>query len=818
MSEHAMENLQPAPINSTVCSNEHPNGSTTLRKSEALFRSLYESSGEAIMVRRPDRTLLMANPAAIALFGCKDEAEMASLVPDKISPEFQPDGSRSPEKSQQLTDAALRGKKQSAEWIYRLLDGRLIYAIVMLNRVDIDDETFLQVIIHDITSQKEAEYKIREGERRYRLLAENLNDLIWTMDLDGKLTYFSPSAQRLLGYSWSSYKDFRIECLLTPDSLGLARSTLNEILATAKKDRHIGTRIAELEQIRKDGSTVWTEVSVSGMYDESGGIVGIQGVTRDITERRRLEAAIRDNQQKLRAILDHTYEFIGVLSLDGILTDANKAALVFSGIDESEVIGKPFWDTPWWSHSHALQQELREWIAEAASGVFIQKEVTHLNAQGSLHWVDFSLKPVKNDNGKVIFIIPEGRDITKRMQMENEIRKAKEAAEAATQAKSNFLAKMSHEIRTPMTAILGYADLSMDPSEKDGDRINYATVIHRNAEHLLTLINDILDLSKIEANKLAIEKQRCSVIAILSEVACLMLPTAKHQGISFTVEYQGEIPETIFTDGYRLRQAIINLVGNAVKFTKQGCVRIAVSLLAHWHNDQPALRIEVIDTGIGISNEQLAKLFRPFSQANTSISEKYGGTGLGLAISYQIVQMLGGDLNATSILGKGSTFTLIVPTGSLDGVVMLKREGETVLDVPQHIATTPVAILNGVRVLLAEDGIDNREFIETILRKVGADVTSVESGGIAVQKAKTESFDVVLMDINMPEMDGYEATRLLRHDGYDRPILALTADAMAGDIQKCLAMGFNEHLAKPIDRTKLIHIVAKYANRQLSEP
>ncbi len=950
MSGHqdATEDCKRTSNESSNCSPGHQQDFVTaLRRSEALFKSLYASCGEAIMVRRPDRTLLMANPAAVTLFGCKDEDELSRLVPNELSPEFQPDGSKSVEKAQRVTNAALLGERQSFEWQYRLLDGRSLYATVLLTRVDIEGESFLQVIVHDITRQKQAEQELsasqtkyktlfdssgdaimlmapdgnflggnpaavaifgfkdeeemiscspndvsperqsdgilstakvaqmvniamqkgshyfewrhrrRDGtefpatvlltrleldgcmivqatvrditnqkqveetllasERRYRLLAENLNDVIWTMDLDGQLTYFSPSVQRILGYQWKDNRDFHMECVLTPNSLALARSVLNEILEAAKDGQRIETRILELEQIRKNGSTVWTEVTVDGMHDELGQIIGIQGITRDIDERRRLETALRDNQQKLQAVLDQTYEFIGVLSLDGVLREANRAALAFAGIDESNVLEKPFWETPWWSHSPELQQELKQWIAEAANGVFIRREVTHPDNQGTLHWVDFSLKPVRNSDGEVVFIIPEGRDITDRKQMENELRKAKEDAEAATQAKSSFLASMSHEIRTPMTAILGYADLLMDPIVNASSQNNYAAVIRRNGEHLLTLINDILDLSKIEAGKLAIDLRRCSVVAILADVASVVRPRAEQHGISLTVEYLGEMPETIVTDGNRLRQAVINLAGNAVKFTERGSVRIVASFLAHWHDNRPAIQIKVIDTGIGIRADILPKLFQPFSQADASVSRKFGGTGLGLAISRQIAQMLGGDLTVSSVLGQGSTFALIVPTGNLDGIAMLKQPAETVLDVARHASFAQAATLDGVRVLLAEDGYDNRELIEMVLRKVGAEVTSVENGRLAVEKAEVGSFDVILMDINMPEMDGFEATRLLRSCGYDRPILALTANAMSGDSQKCREAGCNEHLAKPIDRAQLIRTIAKYAGRDTEE-
>jgi signal transduction histidine kinase/HPt (histidine-containing phosphotransfer) domain-containing protein len=376
---------------------------------------------------------------------------------------------------------------------------------------------------------------------------------------------------------------------------------------------------------------------------------------------------------------------------------------------------------------------------------------------------------------------------------------------------------MSHEIRTPMTAILGYTDLLMDPALSPSSRNNHLAVIRRSGEHLLSLINDILDLSKIEAGKLSLEMQRCSIVSLLADVTSMMRPRAEQRGVSLSVEYAGEMPETILTDGARLQQAIVNLVGNAVKFTDHGSVRITASFLTQCSGNQPAVRIEVSDTGIGIRQEILPQLFQPFTQGDASISQTFGGTGLGLAISRQIAYLLGGDLTVTSVLGQGSTFTLTVPAGSLEGIPMLGHPAEAMQENAGHELESPIASLKGIRILLAEDGYDNRKLIETILRLAGANVASVENGRLAVDKLEAESFDVVLMDINMPEMDGYEATRLLRDRGYDKPILALTANAMEGDSERCLAAGCDEHLAKPIDRARLLSTIAAHVGKRTVE-
>jgi CheY-like chemotaxis protein/HPt (histidine-containing phosphotransfer) domain-containing protein len=277
-----------------------------------------------------------------------------------------------------------------------------------------------------------------------------------------------------------------------------------------------------------------------------------------------------------------------------------------------------------------------------------------------------------------------------------------------------------------------------------------------------------------------------------------------------TVEYPGEIPQTILTDGARVRQALINLVGNAVKFTEHGRVRIVASFVQEWQDGRSALKIEVIDTGIGIREEVLSQLFQPFFQGEAAVAGTYGGTGLGLAISRHIAAMLGGDLTAQSVWGEGSCFTLTIPTGDLQGVRILKGPLEEQERPSQEERREANVSLRGARILLAEDGYDNRELIRAVLGQAGAAVETAEDGGIAVEMAQSKSFDVVLMDMNMPVMDGFEATRLLRSRGYSGPILALTANAMAEDRERCRMAGCSEFLAKPIDRAQLIETIAKH--------
>ena len=398
-----------------------------------------------------------------------------------------------------------------------------------------------------------------------------------------------------------------------------------------------------------------------------------------------------------------------------------------------------------------------------------------------------------------------------------ELEAARDAAEVANVSKSHFLANMSHEIRTPMTAILGYADQLLDPQIDQSTRLNDIQTIRRNGQHLLTIINDILDISKIEAGRMEVERIVCPLPQLIAEVASVMSSRAAEKKLPLRVEFDGPVPETIQTDPLRLRQILLNLVGNAVKFTLQGEVRIVARLVGTPTDANPQLAIDVVDTGVGLTDAQTANLFHPFSQADSSTARKFGGTGLGLTISKRLSEMLGGGISVRSRHGEGSMFTVTVETGSLKGVAMTNQPlaAEELLEAGQKSSNQPQVRLDGMRILLAEDGIDNQRLIGHILRTRGAEVTIAENGRLAYDAAmralgEKRPFDVILMDMQMPEMDGYAATSKLRQMQYEGIVIALTAHAMESDRTKCLAAGCDNYASKPIDRNLLIGLLADY--------
>ncbi len=385
-------------------------------------------------------------------------------------------------------------------------------------------------------------------------------------------------------------------------------------------------------------------------------------------------------------------------------------------------------------------------------------------------------------------------------KLNTELSGAKDRAEAASRAKSNFLANMSHEIRTPMTAIVGYSDLMLEPQQTLSDRQDCLQIIRRNGRHLMALINDILDISKIEAEKMTVERLPCDLPNMVIDVASLMRPKAVDKGLEFKVKFEGSIPQQISTDALRLKQILVNLIGNAIKFTQKGRIEIRVECRPTEQSSE--VHFHLTDTGIGMTPEQVQRLFQPFNQADDSMTRKYGGTGLGLTISKRLAKLLGGDITLQSLHGVGSTFSVVIDGGSLAGTTMRTDVTEAILsDVPAPVEE--VVHLEG-RILLAEDGLDNQRLISLHLRRAGAEVTIADNGRIAVDLTCANTFDLIIMDMQMPELDGYGAASELRRHGFTLPIIALTAHAMAEDRHRCLQAGCTDYMTKPIDKQHLL--------------
>ena len=386
--------------------------------------------------------------------------------------------------------------------------------------------------------------------------------------------------------------------------------------------------------------------------------------------------------------------------------------------------------------------------------------------------------------------------------------RAAAAEETSNRAKGEFLANMSHEIRTPMAAVLGYSEVLEEDANDPAARAEAIAAIRRNGTHLLDLINDILDLSKIEAGRMDIELVEIDLVGLVYDVLEMLRPRAVQRGLGFGANVLAPFPRRLRSDPTRLRQILVNLIGNAIKFTEQGSVTVEIDFRP---NQERPLTLAVVDTGIGIPVDRLPGLFEPFRQADSSTTRRFGGTGLGLAISKRLAERMGSTLTIASVPGKGSCFTLAMP--AISSGELVTTIGSPIVE-PTRVQVPAATMLTGRRVLVAEDGPDNQVLIRRLLERWGASVTLTPNGRDAVDQALAAErgqlpFDLVLMDMQMPVMDGYAATAALRGQGFAGPIVALTANAMQGDREKCLAVGCTDYATKPFRRPELEKIFGR---------
>ena len=537
---------------------------------------------------------------------------------------------------------------------------------------------------------------------------------------------------------------------------------------------------------------------------------------------RSLERELAD-LRAYRAAIDH-HAIVAVTDRSGRITAVNDLFCRISKYSRDELLGQ----------NHRIlnsgHHPKRFWVdvwRQIARGQVWHGEVCNRARDGTLYWVDTTIVPIADDMGKIVQYVAIRADITGRKQAEEALRTAKNAAEVANTAKSEFLANMSHEIRTPMTAILGYAGLLNDARDDRARQIEYIDVIRRNGEHLLSIINDILDIAKIEAGKLAIEAIKVSPAKILQEVLEFKRVRLIGRSIELLTKQLSPVPEVVYSDPTRLKQILMNLAGNAIKFTDSGHVAVSVGYEQEGP-EEGSLILQIADTGVGMSQEQLQRLFGAFEQADASTSRKYGGTGLGLRISRRLAQMLGGSIDVASDPGVGSRFTVRIPARRPLGTPLINvfeeasQQGGSLgsTDSMPSSGSNGDQALAGKRILVAEDGVDNQRLIRQLLTRAGAEVVVVANGRLAIEALSCGGtfdgelldpppFDLLLTDIQMPVLDGYATARLLRERGSRLRIIALTAHAMDGDGERCIAAGCDAYATKPIDRRTLVSLCAK---------
>ena len=647
------------------------------------------------------------------------------------------------------------------------------------------------------------------------------NNLIFILNAtppDYTISYVNPAVEKITGYTQEEFLETQSRFFLREDHEQPDLSSIRAALFAGRECQ------AVLRQHRRDGTPFWAQFTLSPVRDQRGAVTHFIGIGEDITQRKDAEQALRDSEYRLQAILDNSPAVIYVKNLHGRYVLVNRVFETLFHVDRATLRDRTDYDIFPREIASAFRANDQEVLK---AGVPMQLEEVAPHDDG-LHTYISNKFPLRDSNGAIYGLCGILTDITERKRAEYELERAHQAAEVASKSKSEFMANISHEIRTPMNAVIGMTELALD-TRLTSEQRSYLAAAHTSANDLLALINDILDYSKIEAGKLELHAEPLRLHEWLDRTLQPFRLRAREKGLLLDLGIEQSVPDALIGDVVRLRQVVVNLVSNAVKFTDHGDVTVSVDFAEGGRPSVTSpstpptiaqLLFTVADTGIGISNEKQRSIFQAFTQADASITRHYGGTGLGLAISNQLATMMGGRLWVESEPGHGSRFYFSValavdPAPAWDAVSAIQIEAEA----------KPLRFGPPLRVLVAEDNAVNRELITTVLRKMGHTVEVATNGYQALGALDRHSFDVVFMDVQMPDLDGIKATREIRRLEQERaradrsapaphlPIIALTAHALKGDRENCLAAGMDDYLSKPVRRADLIGAIDRVLQR-----
>lgn len=773
---------------------------------DTIYKQLYlrSSIGYAV-VSTIDDTILMANPALCTMLGYTED-ELTGLRYPEIA---------------YLEDERAADHELTAEYLLRspgmavdkekrfvCKDGGMIcIALHIFLTIDESTGTPVHMIaeMKDITGHKQYELKLLESENCYKSLFEYNPSAICAMNLQGRIQSLNVSLQQLTGYSRES----------------LLLSGYNEIIDSEELDaieRHFGlaaggqAQTFESRLIHREGYPV--EVSmiyVPIMVDSK--VAGVFGITSDITERKRRLEQIEKLSYEHALILNSVSEGIFGMNLEGEIMFINPAASTMLGYEPGELAGSIKLHTieqtwlnaePYGSGRRTLSESLSEHLSyEEEEGIFWRQD-------GSSFLVKYRMSPLF-DNGERKGAVVVFRDITE----EKAVVRAKESAEQADRAKSEFLAIMSHELRTPLNGIIGMADL-LTGTELDEEQQYYTQIINKSSEALMHILNEVLDFSKVEAGMMTLELQPVDLREVLTDVTELFYPKVKEKGLVLHTDTAPDLPPLVVTDETRLRQILVNLLGNAVKFTDEGEIGLSVALQSIADNGDLVIKFTVRDTGIGIAQGSQGLLFQSFSQLHPSINRKYGGTGLGLAISRKLSELLGGGIGVNSSEGEGAEFyftiQVFLPHAEPGKVLPALPVGDMQVMKNAPVAESPEGEYGPLSILIAEDHPVNLQLLQAYLKQHGYYADVALNGEMAVEAVLSRHYDIIFMDIQMPLMDGIEATEKIREEMELSPVIvAVTAFARKEDMELCRRAGIQDFISKPVSPSEVERVLREWS-------
>ncbi|HEV8084024.1 MAG TPA: PAS domain S-box protein [Chitinophagaceae bacterium] len=649
--------------------------------------------------------------------------------------------------------------------------------------------------------------ELSTNEIKYRNLIENSGVVMYTTSINGCITFSSSKAFQLTGYTMEELTGMHFTNLIDAENL-------EEVKGKYKRqvENKIEETLVEFCIRTKQGELKWVEQSAI-LVSEDEMPVGFQCTVKDISEKKIMEEVLTkyetelvQNQKRLQSVLDNTTSFIYIKDLDGSYLVTNKQFKETFNVNDDKVIGKTAFNFANPEQAKRFTDYDNE-VIRTCKPVELEEIIEMPDGKHHFLIIKFPLLDAQN---KIYGLSGIGTDITERVRYEEQLIQAKKIAEDAKKMQEQFLANMSHEIRTPMNGIQGMTDLLLE-TQLSEEQIDFTKTIKRSSDSLLVIINDILDFSKIQAGKLTIEKIDFKLVEVVENIKVIFRHRLQEKKLSFKFDIDQNVPSILNGDPYRLNQILVNLLGNAIKFTHDGGINIRVSIQKR-SAEKAVLNFVITDTGIGIQPDKIKEIFESFTQASIETSRKYGGTGLGLAITKQLLELQGGSISAESEINTGTTFRFLIP-------YHYSNSNNSEVFKPQELKNNS-ALLNGKKFLIAEDNEINQKVIRHVLKKAGGLLDIANNGLEAISYLKRNPhYDLIIMDLQMPEMDGYEATKYIRSDmNLSIPIIAMTASALKGEKEKCLAIGMNDYLSKPFDVSYLYKRITELLNEQSTKP